>query len=272
VRILCTHPGRYGDLLWALPTVRALSFSASQPIDLLLSPKYSSESFRSLLARQLYIGSVIVANDWEVLETAPMTPRVPPSLPSGYDQIVHLAYEGWPSLTLPYETYRIAGEQVPIDWPLSLDVPWIAAPYEHSCNPYRLAVGFSDEHFELKYGLYWLLRGHFVQNGEIGGLMNVCGGPRWSGVGHNSDWEAAASWIAQATVFVGCCSALHVLACAAGTPVVLLEPNPMRHHDVFYPFGKCSEVVRLVTGLDGQPTFDSRHLIDAVETRLAGRA
>jgi len=268
MKILCTHPGRYGDLLWALPTVRALSHNANVPVDLLLGPTYADPSFCSLLSRQIYIGQVLVAHDWEIHETAPITPREPPTLPSGYDIVLHLAYDGWPKLSLPYETYRIAEDQLPLTMPLALD-PWLAPPFQMPTS--RIVVGFSDEHFELKYGLYWLLRQHFVQEDSppASDVLNVSGGPRWKPYGYTCDWESAAGWIATASVFVGCCSALHVLACALGTPVVMIEPNTMRHHDVFYPYGKASDQVWLVLGLDGQPTFDSRHLVDVVRERLA---
>jgi hypothetical protein len=268
-RILCTHPGRHGDILWALPTVRALARSYDTEIDLLLSPDYSCESFRNLLAHQPYVGDVLTAADWQIQQTAPITPRQPPSVPEDYDLTFHLAYEGWPSLPLPLEIYGLVEKHTPLRWPLDLDSPWIAASYR--LPPPRLAVGFSDEHFELKYGLYWLLRNHFTSLGEEAwrGIVNCSGGPRWretlSGL---VSWETAAAWIEQAQLFVGCCSALHVLACGCGRPVVVVEPNPARHHPVFYPYDKAGGRVTVVLGLDGRPTVDSRHLIDAILAQL----
>lgn len=270
MKILATHPGRYGDILWALPTIRALCYTHQASIDLLLSPRYSDASFCRLLERQLYVGKVLVANDWEIRETAPITPREPDSLPSGYDHIVHLGYQGWPRQTLPFEIYRSAGEQAPLDWPLNLQTPWLAPPYQLPTT--RIAAGFSDEHFELKFGLYWLLREHFLTEENLTErvIVNVSGGPRWSSETciAKKDWESVASFIAPAQVFVGCCSALHVLACGLGTPVVCVEPAPARHHDIFYPFGKASDRVRLVLGSDGLPTVDSRHVCDTIEFAL----
>ena len=46
-----------------------------------------------------------------------------------------------------------------------------------------------------------------------------------------------------------------------------MEPNPQRHATVFYPYGKTGRV-RLVTGNDGQPTFDARAVRHAIQEAL----
>lgn len=269
--VLCTHPGRYGDLLWALPTMRALADHTGTRVDLLLPRRYASESLIQLLQRQPYLGGVFTTADWEVLETAPISPRIPPNVTPGYDQVVHLGLDGWPQRSLPFETYRLAALQVPDLLPPDLTTPWITAPY-HLPAP-RIALGFTDEYFELKYGLYWLLRAAFADtdNPDRTGheLINVSNSPRWNDVlVKPDDWQSAAAWIGSAKLFIGCCSALHVLACALGTPVLVLEPQKARHHDCFYPYGKLGPQVTLVTGNDGLPTFDARHLIDLARMRL----
>lgn len=267
LKILCTHPGRFGDLLWALPTVRALATSFKTEVDLFLSPSYSPEPLCQLLRAQPYIGTV-ASGEWPILETAPITPRIPPNLPPGYDRIIHLGYESWPTLTLPWEICGLAEKQVPLKG-FDLSTPWITPPALLPCD---LVVGFSDEYFELKYGLEQLLWRHLVyQNGTAAlRFINVSGGARWPRARFDQyvGWDAAAMWIAGARLFVGCCSALHVLACAIGTPVILVEPQTARHHDAFYPYGKLGPEVTLLTGNDGLPTFDSRHLCDAVDAHL----
>jgi len=268
VKILCTHPGRHGDLLWALPTVRALAHTYTNQIDLLLSPAYSGVGFRRLLAAQDYIGDVSIAEDWQIRESAPITPRVPPTLPDGYDHIVHLGYQDWPLKTLPLETYRIASEQLDIGWPIDLDTPWLQPAYRFP--PIRLSVGFTDEYFEVKYGVYWLLRKHFITAGKEGTrtLVNCSHGERWKGRSAETDWETAQAWISSSELFVGCCSALHVVACALGKPCVVVEPAEARHHPIFYPYGTSGPRVTVALGLTGQPTVDSRHVIAAIEARL----
>jgi hypothetical protein len=268
MKILATHPGRYGDCLWALPTVRALSATFHTRVDLLVSPRVGTPGFLQLLRKQhAYLGTVIVAHDWEILETAPITPRVPPSLPSDYDLTVHLGYESWPQKALPYDIHRLAAPQVPDLAPINLATPWITTGLGLTCD---VAVGFSDEYFEMKFGLERLLWEHLVLTDpeHPSRVVNVSGGPRWH---QDLAWSTAAEWIAGAKLFVGCCSALHVLACAVGTPVVVVEPAPARHHDCFYPYGKQGPQVQLLLGADGLPTFDSRHLINAVDERLGLR-
>src|SRR5262249_43672403 len=207
--------------------------------------------------------------DWAIQETAPITPREPLSWATRYDTAIHLAYEGWPSLPLPYEICGLAEKQTPLKCPFNLDVPWIEPPYPLPAS--RMTVGFSDEHSEVKYGLYWLLRERFInpraEEDTSHIIVNISGGPRWKAHAIDADWETAARWIATSELFIGCCSGLHVLACALGKPVILVEPATARHNGIFYPFGKTGRV-QVVTGNDGQPTFDSRHLIDAIEARL----
>lgn len=270
MKILCTHPGRYGDCLWALATVRALSQALDTPIDLLLSAPYGTPDFRRLLARQAYLGEVSVAADWSIAAPAPMPARVPPTLPGGYDAVVHLGYPVGPQEDLARAAYRLAREQLgagePGLPPLDLDTPWIAAGHSYTAEMRRLVVGFSDEHFELKVGHVTLLKQAFGPTY----VRNVSDGPRWQREleTRTFSWIEQAGLIRQARVFVGCCSRLYVLACAVGTPVVLMEPSPARHHDVFYPLGKASQRVRLVLGSDLQPTVDSRHLCQAVRVAI----
>jgi len=262
MKILATHPGRYGDCLWALPTVRALSATFQTKVDLLVSPLIGASSFTTLIERQPYISNVVVA-DWPVLETAPIVPRIPPNLPPGYDRYVHLGYEGWPHKALPYEVHTLAQAHVPALAPINLATPWVTMAPTLPCH---VAVGFSDEYFEMKFGLERLLWEHLtLSQAPARRVVNVSGGPRWH---LEQPWDAAAAWIAGAQLFVGCCSALHVLACAVGIPVLLVEPQVARHHDCFYPYGKLGPRVTLLTGNDGLPTFDSRHLCDAVDGLL----
>jgi hypothetical protein len=72
-------------------------------------------------------------------------------------------------------------------------------------------------------------------------------------------------------VFLGDCSAWHVLAMAMGIPVVLVEPLEARWNPIFYPLGMDGPQVTMVRGNDGNPTFDARHVADALTRALASR-
>ena len=282
MKILCTMPGKYGDCFWSLPTARAISEAAGEPVDFLVSPKYASHV--DLLRRQPYLGKVDVWPSWQTQDVgpAPMSPWSPfndelhhqPLDLNGvhYDHVVHLGYRAWPDRPLPqciYEQTKREYPELPIA-PLDLDRPWIRTTYPlPACD---LALGFTDEHFELKYGLYWLLYKRFGEPKDSSPykIANLSTSPRWCAAGASGfDWQAAAAWLASAKLFVGCNSALHVLACATGAPVVMLEPSEARWNDIFYAYGKTGSQVTLVTGNDGRPTFDARHLIDTIVGKLA---
>lgn len=267
MKILCTFPGRHGDLLWALPTLRAIARSTDQPVDLLVSEKYGS--LCPLIERQPYVGRAIVEPGWPVVESAPMSPRMPPVMPEGYDRYLHLGYEGWPSAPLPYEILGIAEKQLPIT-PSHFDLldPWIAKPYDLPAA--QIIVGWSEEWFELKLGLTEILQHRLNTPYETYRIVNVSTSPRWQAETslHATDWVTAAAWLHSGQIFVGCCSALHVLAVGCGRDVIAVEPSSMRLHEIFWPLGKDGTRVRIVRGIDGQSTFDGRHLVEAVQARL----
>lgn len=267
MNLLCTHPGRHGDLLWALPTVRALH-EAGHTVDLALSPKYSS--LQALIQQQAYVRTVQIVPDWDVREDAPISPRMPRLLPTAwpfYGRLVHLGYDGWPQSVLPryvYDTVQIEHPSLPIA-ALDLERPWITTDL---LRIHDLALGFSDEWFELKYGIYSLVAQDYAP-------MTICAvGSRWDveggWIGGAVGWEEAAARIAESHYFLGCCSALHVLACAVGTPCVIVEPSEARWNPIFWPFGMDGPRVRVVRGTDGRPTFDARHVRDAVADALKG--
>lgn len=300
MKVLTTFPGKFGDLLWALPTVRAISEVVGEPVDLVIAGEFGS--IVPLLQRQSYLGNVLAANDWLVENTAPMTPREPPMHPSTllvdadfdkYDQIFHLGYQGWPEGDLARATVRCAAAQGAFTTAggellrvadlgmFDLNRPWIEAPYSLSGFPYPApyAVGFTDEHFELKFGVSKLLEYRRAPSGSALNQylpVNLSNSPRWNtetwlgGVDPAPyRWEAAAAWLGVTPVFLGCNSALHVLARAMGVPVVMMEPNPHRWNDIFYPFGKSGNGVELVCGNDGPPTFDARHVWESLQRVLS---
>lgn len=267
--ILCTFPGRHGDILWALPTVRAISEAVGEPVGLQIAGEFNG--LEPLLDAQPYIAFVYADSRWGL--TPPEEWQAPKfSLHPPIERVVHLGYRGWPQLPLAQETYATGvaecaklGVTLP---PLELERPWISTtPYPHRTD---VAVGFTDEHFELKYGVHKLLMRYGADHwADLAGAVLVPPGGRWATEGRYtaSTWLEAAADLANTRVFLGCCSALHVLAVALGVPVVLMEPSAARHADIFYPLGKTGRVY-LVTGNDGQPTFDARAVAQAIEDRL----
>lgn len=279
-RILATFPGKHGDLLWALPTVRAVSEAVGAPVDLAIAGAY--RGLVSLLQQQPYLGQVEALESWVLQDTAPVTPRVPPAdgAAATYDHVLHLGYEAWPQPYLPHDVWyrairllRGTGIEMSTRVDEALRRPWITPPaHATRLPPQDYAVGFTEEHFELKVGLTTLLARRFRE--RQGTILST--GPRWQaeywqGDPFGTSWETAAAWIRRSAVFVGCCSALHVLAVAIGTPAIVVEPNPHRRQDCFWPLGFDGPEVTLLRGNDGQATVDARHLADAIDAAVARR-
>ncbi len=267
MKILCSMPGRAGDIAWALPTVRAISEHFGVPVDLQIAGEFAP--MLDLLLQQPYLAGVIPDSRWGLSEQDSWKA---PELPQKYDRVIHLGYRGWPKLPLPNEVYdhcRSNEVNLPLG-PLGLDRPWItvAEPFDMG----RVVCGWSDCYFELKVGLHALMEG---QSGWVPAILSAPGS-RWltertqATSVHEMPWDQAAEAIAGADVFLGDCSALHVLACALGKPVVCYEPMEARWNPIFYPYGQDGPQVTLVRGLDGKPTTDARHTAETLE-RVLGR-
>ncbi len=279
--ILATMPGRFGDILWALPTVRLLAARHDTKVDFMTSPAYSD--ILDLIQRQPYILETWTNDDWELRETAPMTPYKPPACDcDDYEAIYHLGYQKWPSRPLAEEirVETLGGGQAGDPQYVSLETPWINMPdatTRTSPGPV-VAVGFTNEHIELKMGV---LCGLVASLPEISWRLVVPDGRaahrawEWERVTRvewpenftfwQTSWVQAAHVIATADLFFGCLSALWVLANAVGTPTVIMEPSPERHHPIFW---RESPKNHLVVGNDGKPTFDLRHTRDMIAAVL----
>ncbi len=259
-RILCTFPGRYGDLLWALPTIREIAEHTSTQVELLIAGEFAG--IAALLAAQSYIASVIVDHDWSL--SSGWEPPV--QAYHLYDQVYHLGYRRWPELPLPFEIYeRVASGWTPAPDQI-LARPWITSPEEG--YPIDIAFGFTDCWFELKYALLAL---SFKWQRTYRGVFPP--GSRWiteAGYGPTS-WLEAAKIISRAKLLLTDCSALHVLGVGLGIPVLLVEPMDARWNPIFYPLGMDGPQVTVVKGLDGKPTFDARHLKEAIEHAFEAR-
>ena len=272
MKIAFSMPGRFGDIAWSLPTARALAETYDTPVHMVLSPKYGS--LAELIRVQPYIADVTIDPAWEIIESAPMSPRIPPT-PIDADHVYVGGYEGWPRVPLPEEirnsvARQYAGYNKGRFFPAAeVSRPWIkATPWTQI--PHPIVMGFSDEWFELKFGVSQLLTANPKLDRETGFVL-AAPESRWvkeaGFVG--IDWVEAARRIAASDVFLGCCSSLHVLAVGLGKPCVIMEPSQMRHQHVFWPLGMDGPKVWCVKGGDGLPTHDSRHTADLLHKVLS---
>lgn len=275
MNVLATFPGRYGDLIWALPTVRALSRRLDQPVDLQIAGEFAS--IVPLLGAQLYLGRIYADPAWSLTPPDEWHAPVPTWVDTPYDYIFHLGYRGWPQRALPFETLDNLHVSWPVGWAriedrdLDLQTPWITVLGPGA--PCEVAVGFTEAWFELKYGLMLCLERRF--DDRYPRLVLTPPGSRWQTEPLPGTLSVlAGSWLDQARAirnadrFLGDCSALHVLSVALGTPAIICEPMEARWNPIFYPLGMDGPQVRVVKGNDDKPTFDARHVGDTLEQRL----
>jgi hypothetical protein len=270
VTTLCTFPGRAGDILWALPTVRAISQALSEPVGLQIAGEFTS--LAPVLRQQPYLKYVIPDPRWAL--TPPDEWQAPPLTGLAgrtTGRVLHLGYRGWPPTMLAQYVWEIARLEL-LDTeivlpPLDLETPWLAVKQDIYAAG-DIAVGFTEHWFELKYGLVSLL----LRRQAIPYWWDCFPEGRWTTEGrfHPTTWREAAERISSSHVFLGCCSAPHVLAVALGVPAVIVEPCEARHNPIFYPVGKDGPQVTLVKGLDGNPTFDARHVAETLQAVLKG--
>ncbi len=176
--------------------------------------------------------------------------------------------KGWPlSKTLAEGYWLTAAEQVPGLKPLDLERPWIK-PVDMGERGSDVVVGFTDNWFELVFGLFELVSGAFDE--EDASFTVLCqAGSRWNTEARwfARDWLRTADVLSKSKVFFGCCSALWVLANALGKRTVIAEPMEGRWDKVFW-LEHARNV--MVMGGDGKPTWDARACVQTLRKALEG--
>lgn len=292
MNILATMPGRHGDILWSLPTVRAISQTYGERVDFCISKKYGvNKSFLNLIQKQPYIRYCWADPEWIIEESAPITPRAP-RLPIKligiderlqpyedelqYDEIFNLGYDKWPAHPLPAEIWDIAneGSSKPLRQ-IDLDTPWINPSWTIANPQPSVSVGWSDEWIELKMGVLLQAVSRLMKSSVYWGMVM----PSWSRQRewlevlpegnfsfHVSDnWQLATAVIRESHCFLGCLSSQWVLANALGVPTVIMEPNPQRHNPIFYLDRPRNH---MVNGPDLGSTFDARSTVELLSKVL----
>lgn len=121
MKTCCTFPGKIGDLLWALPTVKVVA--ADGEVDLITS-EYCRPLER-LLKAQPYINDVVIPEDYVIeWDGCGIQPWMMPA--DGYDEVIHLGFRMLPHL--PLKEYVAYQAGVVLDDSFSITFPTFRPP------------------------------------------------------------------------------------------------------------------------------------------------
>ena len=236
MKILATLSGKFGDIIWALPTARQLSRRHGAPVDFRIMPTY--RSLLPLLRYQNdYIASAEVIEDWACTGGSPHSdqPWQPPHyIEQGYDLVAHLTprrhvgTNGAPMLPLAH--FMAWQQNITLPEPI---VPFLKAPVYEAEEPF-VCYGFNESQRDLKDRL----------------IARLCLQLRVMDVS-KLPWLEAASRITASGYFIGCRSACWVMAMGLGAVTWTYEPNPSRN-----AFGYWGMAFGLPTGKETPCPFD----------------
>lgn len=243
-RVLCTFSGKFGDILWSLPTVRAVfQMVGGERVDFGIMPAYGS--LLPLLNAQSYISKAFVVEDWDCTGSPyGDQPWLPPGhLIMRYERCFHLTYRCHPGIhRSPIPCIDFIAEQQGIK--LTDPIPFITTAEQagwYSIGPGgvkitggafidrydHVAYAFNPEAADVKERFLTRLQTSFDTHKPLA----------WVDVS-KMQWLRAAALIREAVCFVGCRSANNVLAHGVGQKnIFIYEPDMSRHAGGF--LGKC---------------------------------
>lgn len=281
-------PGKAGDILWAMPTVRAISKMLGQPLDVYLPAEF--KRLAGLLRAQPYVEAVyaVAQEQWPIEMTGPIQPW---AMPGAGKEVFHLGHTEWPETILPFQYLlnferRYGPEFETLSLKGFMD-PWIEVPEDlgdfacPSCeghadfnSPDTIFFGCNQDWIELKMGVLVALLAS-TNSMTYYQLVDMPGGrhKEFADILCISDeaWFDSGSWLETAHLmkhcgyYVGGLAAQWVLACAMGIPCIVFDPAEGRHHPIFWWDGDGRN--KKVLGGDGKPTWDARAVVEAVKQR-----
>lgn len=219
-KYLATFSGRYGDILWSLPTVRELSKLVGSPLDFIMMPEYAS--LIPLLDAQSYIDKAAVLGNWFCYHSnfgdQPWNPPV--DFPQ-YEKVWHLGYRVHPDRPLIAFTAYQQGIGLPTEVMPFIEVPGVIEPIVNA-----VAVAYNDQYLQIKQEFFGQLKEMLEAHGLAVFQTN------------GMDWCTAARTMKESFCYVGDKSSNHVLAHAVGQKnVFIYEPHPAKH-----PYGSLGPV------------------------------
>lgn len=235
-RLLCTFPGKYGDILWSLATVKRISEMCSAKVDFMMMPQY--KSLTDLIKAQPYIDDVKISDAWVFMHSnygdQPWNPQPPVQawIDQNYAHHWHLGYRAHPGKTfgnVELQLIDFTAWQQGITFPAN-PLPFLFVPdgpifgkslleavgLDLDLRKPFVAVGFNEQYESLKKGFLDCLK---LTLGNDVTFVDVTKQP----------WLAAAYLISQSLCFVGCRSANFVIAHGLAKQMVIFEPHPARN-------------------------------------------
>lgn len=231
-RYLATFSGKYGDILWSLPTVRALWQMTSEKLDFATMPQYRGLS--ELIAAQPYVSRAFVIEDWQLMHSnhgdQPWHP--PARIEQEYERCWHLGYRGHPGMNgnpdlclMDYIANQQGIKFVATNPPVPFltvpgkpqEFPWevLHGDWKSTTETSYVALGFNDQYPDLKSAF----RNRVLELLPTIKMVDVT----------KLSWLNATLAIKRAECFIGCRSAMAVLAHGVGQKVITYEPHPARH-------------------------------------------
>ena len=233
MKVLCTFSGKFGDILWSLPTVEQLgealcdaadSMDCPMPkIDFGIMPQY--KSLLSLLNAQSYIDKAFTIDNWIYTGSPHGDQPWEAPVPEGYDKVYHLTYRTHPSKNQPLIDFIAQQQGITLSNPIPfIEVKGYIAENEndgfyHLLQSIRnypcVAYAFNESMQEIKK--------QFLGEVErrLEGIVKFIDVSKMP-------WIEAAWVIDNAIAFIGCRSSNYVLACGLGQRVFIFEPNVSR--------------------------------------------
>lgn len=201
--ICCSHPGKMGDSIYSLPTVKALCVKHGCKADFYTSAY--CEPMRRLVEYQPYINKMVVPPSY-VIEGAGMgvQPWKMPVDESKYEAVYHLGFRSNPDKSLPdfiAESARV--QRGPIEYAFP---EW----NQEMVFPYVILAPRGDRGFPQLFPQFIEICP--LQVVQIGGRGDFVGDKNKSIDRTGLDMLETLTWLSQANAFVGVFSAMLVLA------------------------------------------------------------
>lgn len=216
-KVLCTFSGPNGDILWSLPTAKAIASLGEGKVDFAMMPDY--EKLIPLIEAQPYIDKAFVVPDWSRWHSnhgdQPWQP--PKHIEEAYERSYHLTYRSHPGLggvRLPLIDFTANQQGIKLKDPLPfLTVPQVV---DHDEFIEFVAVAFNAQYVEVKAQFLKALEDKMPDVV----FVDVTKLP----------WVKTANIIKNAIAFVGCRSSNYVIANGVGQKnIFTFEPHPSRN-------------------------------------------